>query len=189
MKKNVLISLMFFLAATSFSQDIHIIDLTKTNRAVTLEKTPEYLEFPILKIAKRKKVEVIEYVENEYWKIRYKEHVGYVMGNSLIVTNKMNEEVKVFKKKVTNDSIKEIEKLKEERQSRLLSEFTEEEVLKIENQEIWIGMTTSAAIEMFGIPSDRNRSTGSWGVHEQWVYEEKDLYLYFEDRKLTSWQD
>ena len=43
------------------------------------------------------------------------------------------------------------------------------------------------ALESWGQPDDINRSVGSWGVHEQWVY--GDEYLYFENGKLTSWQD
>ena len=38
-----------------------------------------------------------------------------------------------------------------------------------------------------GPPSDVNRSVGSWGTHEQWVYD--GLYAYFDNGILTSWQD
>ena len=206
------------LLVISYSQNNQVIDCTKTNCKITLEKTPEYLKTPILKIPRNKKVEVIEYLGNEYWKIKCKNHIGYVLGYSLIMTDKMNEVVKNSKEKVRNEkkgeleklkkehldwlhSIsvneeirrnerkKELEKLKKERLNRLHYTFTDEEIRKIEDQEIWIGMTTNAAIEMFGYPSDNNRSTGSWGVHEQWVYKTKDMYLYFENGKLTSWQD
>ena len=48
-------------------------------------------------------------------------------------------------------------------------------------------MTPRMVIESIGSPNDINKSTGSWGVHEQWVYRNK--YLYFENGKLTSWQE
>jgi len=50
-----------------------------------------------------------------------------------------------------------------------------------------IGLTTQDVLEHMGHPNSINRSTGSWGVHEQWVYAYK--YLYFENGILTSWQD
>ena len=55
------------------------------------------------------------------------------------------------------------------------------------NKEIWIGMTKDMAIESCGVIFKNNRSVGSWGVHEQWVYSSRTLY--FENGKLTSWQD
>lgn len=55
-----------------------------------------------------------------------------------------------------------------------------------------IGMTTEEVEASWGYPNDINKS--SWG-HEQWVYGFcdrhfcKHTYLYFENNKLTSWQD
>lgn len=58
----------------------------------------------------------------------------------------------------------------------------------IKNKNIYIGMTTDEAIASIGRPSDVNRSGGPWGVHEQWVYD-GNVYLYFENGKLRSWQN
>lgn len=52
---------------------------------------------------------------------------------------------------------------------------------------IQLGMTTDQAFASWGYPEDINRTVGSWGTHEQWVYSSK--YLYFENGVLTSWQD
>ncbi len=64
-----------------------------------------------------------------------------------------------------------------------------------------IGMTTEQVIASWGRPHDINRTVGSWGVHEQWVYGYTKYYgsgvsgfvstsyLYFENGLLTSWQD
>ena len=51
----------------------------------------------------------------------------------------------------------------------------------------WIGMNKEMATISLGRPNDINRTVGSWGVHEQWVY--NNLYLYFENGKLTSYQN
>lgn len=55
---------------------------------------------------------------------------------------------------------------------------------------IAMGMTTEQVRASWGVPYRRNRSVGSWGVHEQWVYGSyTGHYLYFEEGILTSWQD
>jgi DNA-directed RNA polymerase subunit RPC12/RpoP len=53
--------------------------------------------------------------------------------------------------------------------------------------QVQIGMTPEQARAAWGAPEDINRSVGSWGVHEQWVY--GNTYLYFQNGKLTSFQD
>lgn len=50
-----------------------------------------------------------------------------------------------------------------------------------------IGMTKQEARLSWGEPSDINKTSGSWGTHEQWVY--SGSYLYFENGKLTSIQN
>jgi hypothetical protein len=67
----------------------------------------------------------------------------------------------------------------------------------IDLQQKWdqlkIGMTDSEVIQLLGKPDDVNRTVGSWGVSEQWVYRFGSSYggsyLYFENGILTSWQD
>lgn len=61
----------------------------------------------------------------------------------------------------------------------------------IDEGEIKLGMTDEMVRASWGDPDDINRSVGSWGVHEQWVYPRSsydDDYLYFENGILTSWQ-
>lgn len=48
-------------------------------------------------------------------------------------------------------------------------------------------MTEEMATISLGMPNDVNRTVGSWGVHEQWVYD--NIYLYFENGKLSSYQN
>lgn len=52
---------------------------------------------------------------------------------------------------------------------------------------IWLGMTREMIIDSWGKPNDINKTVGSWGVHEQWIY--NTSYLYIENGTLTSWQD
>ena len=62
------------------------------------------------------------------------------------------------------------------------------------SNKIQLGMNKKQVIASWGKPRDINKSVGSWGVHEQWIYGEygtiyKVYYLYFENGILTSWQD
>ena len=59
-----------------------------------------------------------------------------------------------------------------------------------------LGMTEDQVIAAIGSPDDINRTTGSWGVREQWVYGGMiggryfpSIYFYFSDGKLTNIQD
>ena len=54
-----------------------------------------------------------------------------------------------------------------------------------------IGWTEDMIRESLGIPYDINRSVGSWGVHEQWIYrmDYETIYIYFENGKVRSFQD
>lgn len=58
----------------------------------------------------------------------------------------------------------------------------------ISRGQVMIGMTAEQCRASWGRPRDINRSTGTWGVHEQWCYGGRN-YLYFEDGILTSIQN
>jgi hypothetical protein len=75
----------------------------------------------------------------------------------------------------------------EERKVQIIKKYGAVIGLKIFNQRIWLGMTSAMALASWGEPNKVNRTVGKWGVNEQWVYD--DTYLYFENGKLTSWQD
>lgn len=52
-----------------------------------------------------------------------------------------------------------------------------------------LGLTTQQVLDGIGRPASINRSTGRWGVHEQWVYGPGRRYFYFDNGILTCWQD
>lgn len=53
---------------------------------------------------------------------------------------------------------------------------------------IRIGMTKDMCMDAWGSPSDINKTTGSFGVHEQWVYG-LNSYVYFENGVITTIQN
>lgn len=58
----------------------------------------------------------------------------------------------------------------------------------IETENVFIGMTKLQATLAWGEPESVNRTIGSWGEHEQWVYTLKS-YLYFENGILKAIQN
>jgi len=71
----------------------------------------------------------------------------------------------------------------------IISRYGEEIGEKLINGYYWLGITDKMARISLGLPDDINKSVGSWGVHEQWIYKKYDLYLYFENGVLTSYQN
>lgn len=77
-----------------------------------------------------------------------------------------------------------------ERVSRFLKQFPEwsdETIGVVACRRIQMGMDAAQVRAALGAPDDINRSVGSFGVHEQWVYD--GIYVYLEDGVVTSWQN
>ena len=123
------------------------------------------------------KVEIIESFDETY-KIKLNNVIGYVQKDVLGTQNEFDNII--AKKRLHAENEKN-------RKEELIEKYGEVFGLKIYFNKIAIGMTPRMVIESIGSPNDINKSTGSWGVHEQWVYRNK--YLYFENGKLTSWQE
>jgi hypothetical protein len=58
----------------------------------------------------------------------------------------------------------------------------------IENEKVFVGMTTEQVIMSWGKPTDVNRTRVGRAVHEQWVYG-NGTYLYFDNGILTGIQN
>lgn len=57
----------------------------------------------------------------------------------------------------------------------------------IRKAQVRIGMSECQLYAAWGLPSDQNRTVGSWGVHIQHIY--GSTYVYTENGRVTSWQD
>ena len=64
--------------------------------------------------------------------------------------------------------------------------WSEEIISLIKKGKIKMGMKSEQVSVSWGNPNKINKSIGSWGVHEQWIY--KGHYVYFENGILTSLQ-
>lgn len=65
-----------------------------------------------------------------------------------------------------------------------------EEIRRAKLPGVRLGMTEKQVINgtNWGHPKSVNRSVGSWGVHEQWIYG-GGHYLYFQNGRLTAYQN
>ena len=124
---------------------------------------------------------VFNWFQNPYFKVASDKTVGYIHK----VTLNENEMIAGILEKE--------EKLWEESQNsrfvQLIEIYGPELAKRIGNEEYWIGMTSEITIVSIGHPDIVNRSSGSWGVREEWIYSQKDLHLYFEDGLLTAIKD
>jgi hypothetical protein len=131
---------------------------------------------------------------SENYKVAYNDVTGWILKAALIskaeYTKKRNDAIAEFQKKRKADSLALVadKNYAAKRKAEILKKFGSTSGQKILAGKIWLGMTAEMARESWGAPYDINRSVGSFGVHEQWVYR-NDVYLYFEDGILTSWQE
>lgn len=83
---------------------------------------------------------------------------------------------------------KESEKKKKQRRDAIINQYGLINGEAILNHKVKIGWTKSMCIASWGKPYDINRTTTTYGSHEQYVYSLKK-YLYFENGILTAIQD
>ena len=69
------------------------------------------------------------------------------------------------------------------------SDWSEEFMKAIREGSIKIGMTPEMTIISWGEPLKINRTVTAAGTREQWIYGEFKPYVYFEDGKITGWDE
>jgi len=72
---------------------------------------------------------------------------------------------------------------------QLYPDWSEEIWQLIRQSKIKLGMTRDMLLLSWGEPTEINKSVGSWGIHEQFVYRDCNSYVYVENGKITSWQN
>lgn len=169
-----------------------------TLRAVTkngakLKKAPDPLAEIIFSIDEAREIIILDY-SNNYFGVCAGNLCGYM---SEIWINK-TPEIEDFIV-ANNFEVKELERLQKERgmkaekekwmelEKMYVKKYGQKDYSKMKQGYFWIGMNKEMATISLGSPNKINRSVGPWGVHEQWVYD--ILNLYFENGKLTSYQD
>lgn len=148
-----------------------------------LRDTPSIMGNTIAELNEYDEVLIYDWFEKPYFKASFEGKAGYISYGSLVE----NDFIKNFLDEIENDQFENLEE-KNPKLARFTKKYGDSTAKRLMRREIWIGMTSEMARDALGRPEDINRSTYSWGVHEQWVYP-YGKYLYFEDGVLTSWQD
>ncbi len=164
--------------------DSSVIGITK--KGGTLKKEPSPISKIVLKLKEGQKLTLLDYYSNGYLEacvVSSYPKCGYVNSMWIIKDDKINNFI-ILKKaeKITLEKNK-----KNKRFAELEKRFGKKTANKILTKTYWIGMTNDMAVLSVGKPKHINTSVGTWGVHEQWVYENYNLY--FENGKLTSYQN
>ena len=169
-----------------------------------LRKSSNPLSQVISHLNKSDTVKLTDFQEG-YWVINNGQYFGYL--HELYISD--TEEVQIFKEEIErkNEEFR-IKKEKEDEEKKMIENNKQTAIQKQKQNEYrqgilnkygnvtgqklldgyyWIGMTSEMAKISLGAPRSINRTVGSWGVHEQWVY--YSMYLYFEKGILTSYQD
>lgn len=89
---------------------------------------------------------------------------------------------------ITYDKYLAEQKADQQRKKQLIAKYGQRNGQLIFDGKVRIGFTKAMCKAAWGEPEDINKTSGSWGVHEQWVYRDGS-YLYFENGKLTSIQN
>jgi hypothetical protein len=136
---------------------------------------------------------ILDY-HQEYFGVCVNSVCGYINELWVKKNPKVNELVYVkLKEEEDLAKIKEENKLKKANkqfadiEAKNIKKYGKAIYAKLKKGTVWLGMTDDMMIIALGNPDDINRTVGSWGVHEQWVYNKE--YYYFENGKLVSYQD
>jgi len=115
--------------------------------------------------------------DTKCWSVSVNGKFGYVNevfleGNPQIDEYRKNINIIKSKEDAEQQKMRALAKNKE-----LIDKYGTSNAQRIARHEYWIGMTDDMAKTSIGSPNDINRTVGEWGVHEQWVYDNRDLYL------------
>jgi hypothetical protein len=158
-------------------------------------KNPDPLSEVIFTLDVNKEVSVHDYF-NGYFGVCTGNICGYIsevwiQPTDTIIKYKRLKESENKVRLVIYEEQKRVKDLKEkeEVQKKYIKKYGAKIYNRLKNKEFWLGISDEMVLIALGSPDDINRTTGRWGVHEQWVYSKRKLYLYFENYKLTSYQD
>ncbi len=158
-----------------------------------IKKSSNLMGEIITKLKEKKQVVLLDYFDG-YFGVCTDSICGYMSELWIEKNEKIQKFIKVKKQEQ-----KELERLEYENKIKLIKgeyaklekkyikKYGQKTYNKLKEGYYWTGMNREMATISLGSPKDINRTVGSWGVHEQWVYD--DIYLYFENGRLTSYQN
>jgi len=145
-----------------------------------LKDAPSVFGKTIIDLKQGEKVIIISYEQDDYYKVKSGDYIGFLSAMYLEPNPELEKQKKSREKK-------EQVKKEKERKEYLIQKYGDRFADKILAKEIWIGMTKDMLIESWGEPQKINRTVLLDRIHEQWIY--PNVYIYFENDILVSWQD
>lgn len=142
-----------------------------------LRENPDVNSMELIHVSPGDTVLLYSCYSKPFFKAMHNDYIGYISSSSLEKSTKVQS---IIDKSLS----KEDPKL-----AALTRQHGSYNASRIINHEYWLGMTDGMALSSLGSPDKINRTTGSFGIHEQWIYYGKDLYLYFEDGILKTIQN
>jgi uncharacterized protein YdbL (DUF1318 family) len=171
-------------------------DTTLVSTAVKggyIKKSPNVLGEVIHRLEEKKQIVILDFIDG-YFGICNDSICGYMSEMWIEKTEKVDAYIKVKKaEQIELERLEYQNKLKTEKiefaklEKEYIKKYGQKTYNKLKKGDYWIGMNREMSTISLGRPKDINRTVGAWGIHEQWVYD--GFYLYFENGKLTSYQN
>jgi hypothetical protein len=167
--------------------------IINSKEGAKLKRHPDPLLSPYMILNNDLKLNVIDYADG-YFGVIYDTTYGYlneiwIKKDSAVVAyvNAKAEQAESLKYLSELRARKNEEQSEKQHEQKLIQRFGVSTYKRLKVGEYWLGMSEEMAVVSLGYPDKKNRSVGSWGVHEQWIF--NGLYLYFENGKLNSYQE
>lgn len=185
--KKLILTLIILLPICLLGQEV--LKTVKVNKTCNLNAQPiprtDYMQ-----IKKGQSVDVLDIVD-VYYQVNYKGNIGYVLDLFIYDADLIRiKQQRIDNEIARRDSIAKSNRIASKQ--LLIERYGTYKASLIEKKKVCIGMSMEEALASWGDPSSINKSTYSFGTHEQWVYEGenfKNRYLYFEDGVLKAIQE
>lgn len=200
--KKLFFTLFLFNSIILFAQieSLKIETTTSQTRDVTLYKSA-LLEEEMMQLNESTEISIIDYYAPGIWKVRVKntDNTGYLIMSDIVKFKGYWDIISKYSNKTYLDSPEYIARQDSTRQNEFeirrrklpewINSFGEINAEKILNQKYWIGMTEDMARESLGKPDVINRIVTKDFNQNQWVYNKRNLFLYFQKGVLIGFQD
>ena len=165
----------------------------EARKGAKIKKSPDVFSEILTVLSADTQVIILDYINN-YFGVCVDSICGYMSEIWIVKNNDVSKFVKLKElEEIELEKIKKEQEVKtqeaewEKLQEIYIQKYGDGIYQKLKQGKYWIGMTKEMAIIALGNPNKINRTVGSWGVHEQWVY--NGIFLYFENEKLASFQN
>ena len=193
-------SLRFIEEKINLIKNQHLLSKIDTNGIVRLKGgaklrlNPDPLSIIIVTFNEGVEAKVIDYSQG-YFGVCIQEQCGYINDIWMIKDSVSEELIKNF---ILRENYLEAERKKilekinqknlEKQIQHFIKKYGKSTYEKLEKGVVWIGMSREMLLLSRGNPEKINRTVGSWGIHEQFVYG-NGFYVYVKNGIVESFQD